>query len=178
MEQGVEQEVRAFGKETLPVWEASGKAGVNSYVEFVQKFEVEGEGAVSLRLGCDSRAAVYVNEMLVGLALFDGTQTICTYETFDLGEPGEDVLVKGTNVLRVVVYYQGKVSNHYTPRRPELIFQVEQSVSDTATKDVSGSGLHTRSRYWKAISREQRRPTRWALTGAMTQERSFRILPL
>lgn len=146
MEQGVEQEVRAFGKETLPVWEASGKAGVNSYVEFVQEFEVEGEGAVSLRLGCDSRAAVYVNETLVGLALFDGTQTICTYETFDLGAPGEDVLVKGTNVLRVVVYYQGQVSNHYTPRRPELIFQVEQSVSDTATKDVSGSGLHTRSR--------------------------------
>ena len=146
MEQGVEQEVRAFGKETLPVWEASGKAGVNSYVEFVQEFEVEGEGAVSLRLGCDSRAAVYVNETLVGLALFDGTQTICTYETFDLGAPGEDVLVKGTNVLRVVVYYQGRVSNHYTPRRPELIFQVEQSVSDTATKDVSGSGLHTRSR--------------------------------
>ena len=146
MEQGVEQEVRAFGKETLPVWEASGKAGVNSYVEFVQEFEVEGEGAVSLRLGCDSRAAVYVNETLVGLALFDGTQTICTYETFDLGAPGEDVLVKGTNVLRVVVYYQGQVSNHYTPRRPELIFQVEQSVSDIATKDVSGSGLHTRSR--------------------------------
>lgn len=146
MEQGVEQEVRAFGKETLPVWEASGKAGVNSYVEFVQEFEVEGEGAVSLRLGCDSRAAVYVNETLVGLALFDGTQTICTYETFDLGAPGEDVLVKGTNVLRVVVYYQGQVSNHYTPRRPELIFQVEQSVSDTATKDVSGSGPHTRSR--------------------------------
>lgn len=146
MEQGVEQEVRAFGKETLPVWEASGKAGVNSYVEFVQEFEVEGEGAVSLRLGCDSRAAVYVNETLVGLALFDGTQTICTYETFDLGAPGEDVLVKGTNVLRVVVYYQGRVSNHYTPRRPELIFQVEQSVSDTATKDVSGSGPHTRSR--------------------------------
>ena len=146
MEQGVEQEVRAFGKETLPVWEASGKAGVNSYVEFVQEFEVEGEGAVSLRLGCDSRAAVYVNETLVGLALFDGTQTICTYETFDLGAPGEDVLVEGTNVLRVVVYYQGRVSNHYTPRRPELIFQVEQSVSDTATKDVSGSGLHTRSR--------------------------------
>ena len=146
MEQGVEQEVRVFGKETLPVWEASGKAGVNSYVEFVQEFEVEGEGAVSLRLGCDSRAAVYVNETLVGLALFDGTQTICTYETFDLGAPGEDVLVKGTNVLRVVVYYQGQVSNHYTPRRPELIFQVEQSVSDTATKDVSGSGPHTRSR--------------------------------
>lgn len=146
MEQGVEQEVRAFGKETLPVWEASGKAGVNSYVEFVQEFEVEGEGAVSLRLGCDSRAAVYVNETLVGLALFDGTQTICTYETFDLGAPGEDVLVKGTNVLRVVVYYQGQVSNHYTPRRPELIFQVEQSVRDTATKDVSGSGPHTRSR--------------------------------
>ena len=142
----MEQEVRAFGKETLPVWEASGKAGVNSYVEFVQEFEVEGEGAVSLRLGCDSRAAVYVNETLVGLALFDGTQTICTYETFDLGAPGEDVLVKGTNVLRVVVYYQGRVSNHYTPRRPELIFQVEQSVSDTATKDVSGSGPHTRSR--------------------------------
>ena len=142
----MEQEVRAFGKETLPVWEASGKAGVNSYVEFVQEFEVEGEGAVSLRLGCDSRAAVYVNETLVGLALFDGTQTICTYETFDLGAPGEDVLVKGTNVLRVVVYYQGQVSNHYTPRRPELIFQVEQSVSDIATKDVSGSGLHTRSR--------------------------------
>ena len=142
----MEQEVRVFGKETLPVWEASGKAGVNSYVEFVQEFEVEGEGAVSLRLGCDSRAAVYVNETLVGLALFDGTQTICTYETFDLGAPGEDVLVKGTNVLRVVVYYQGQVSNHYTPRRPELIFQVEQSVSDTATKDVSGSGPHTRSR--------------------------------
>ncbi len=138
MEQGVEQEVRAFGKETLPVWEASGKAGVNSYVEFVQEFEVEEEGAVSLRLGCDSRAAVYVNETLVGLALFDGTQTICTYETFDLGAPGEDVLVKGTNVLRVVVYYQGKVSNHYTPRRPELIFQVEQSKSNIATEDVSG----------------------------------------
>ena len=138
MEQGVEQEVRAFGKETLPVWEASGKAGVNSYVEFVQEFEVEEEGAVSLRLGCDSRAAVYVNETLVGLALFDGTQTICTYETFDLGAPGENVLVKGTNVLRVVVYYQGKVSNHYTPRRPELIFQVEQSESNIATEDVNG----------------------------------------
>ncbi len=134
----MEQEVRAFGKETLPVWEASGKAGVNSYVEFVQEFEVEGEGAVSLRLGCDSRAAVYVNETLVGLALFDGTQTICTYETFDLGAPGEDVLVKGTNVLRVVVYYQGQVSNHYTPRRPELIFQVEQSKSNIATEDVRG----------------------------------------
>lgn len=138
MEQGVEQEVRAFGKETLPVWEASGKAGVNSYVEFVQEFEVEGEGAVSLRLGCDSRAAVYVNETLVGLALFDGTQTICTYETFDLGAPGEDVLVKGTNVLRVVVYYQGQVSNHYTPRRPELILQVEQRESNIATEDVNG----------------------------------------
>ena len=134
----MEQEVRAFGKETLPVWEASGRAGVNSYVEFVQEFEVEGEGAVSLRLGCDSRAAVYVNETLVGLALFDGTQTICTYETFDLGAPGEDVIVKGTNVLRVVVYYQGQVSNHYTPRRPELIFQVEQSKSNIATEDVSG----------------------------------------
>ena len=141
MEQGVEQKARVFGKETLPVWEASGRAGVNSYVEFMQEFGVEGEGAVSLRLGCDSRAAVYVNETLVGLALFDGSQTICTYEIFDLGAPGEEVLIRGKNVLRVVVYYQGQVSNHYTPRRPELIFQLEQSVNILAC-----SGPHTRCR--------------------------------
>ena len=70
-------------REAKPVWLPDGSQP-NRYVQFLQKFTWDGDGALSLQLSCDSRARVCLNGERIGFAFYDGTDDTSWYETFDL----------------------------------------------------------------------------------------------
>lgn len=100
--------------------EKSAELYVNQYVEFRQNFFVDTARA-KLTISCDSRAAVYLNQKLVGFVLYDGTGHTSWYEEFEL----QDYLKEGMNQLQILVFYQGVSSNNYTVGDPYLIFHIE-----------------------------------------------------
>ena len=59
-------------REAKPVWLPDGSQP-NRYVQFLQKFTWDGDGALSLQLSCDSRARVCLNGERIGFAFYDGT---------------------------------------------------------------------------------------------------------
>ena len=62
-------------REAKPVWLPDGSQP-NRYVQFLQKFTWDGDGALSLQLSCDSRARVCLNGERIGFAFYDGTDDI------------------------------------------------------------------------------------------------------
>ena len=99
-------------REAKPVWLPDGSQP-NRYVQFLQKFTWDGDGALSLQLSCDSRARVCLNGERIGFAFYDGTDDTSWYETFDLSAAA----VRGENTLEIEVWYQGVSSNCYTAVR-------------------------------------------------------------
>ena len=106
-------------REAKPVWLPDGSQP-NRYVQFLQKFTWDGDGALSLQLSCDSRARVCLNGERIGFAFYDGTDDTSWYETFDLSAAA----VRGENTLEIEVWYQGVSSNCYTAGRAYVIFAV------------------------------------------------------
>lgn len=115
----MEQNACLWGK-ALPLWISKENGGENQYAEFLHLFDTT-ETAAKLRISCDSRAAIFLNGELVGLAIYDGTDHADFYEEFELGE----FLKEGKNELKAVVFYQGVSSSNYTLGQPYLLFTVQ-----------------------------------------------------
>ena len=81
-------------REAKPVWLPDGSQP-NRYVQFLQKFTWDGDGALSLQLSCDSRARVCLNGERIGFAFYDGTDDTSWYETFDLSAAAVRGVVSG-----------------------------------------------------------------------------------
>lgn len=122
-----------------PIWFSKERGEQNQYVEFLQEFDVTAK-AVQLTISCDSRAAVYVNQKLVGFVLYDGTDHTSWYEEFELG----DFVQEGRNQLRVLVFHQGVSSNSYTVGQPYLLFQIQSCDKEKGVLAQSGTETQCR----------------------------------
>lgn len=128
-------------KQSLPVWIAQDACRENQYAEFRQNFWANGKNA-KLVIGCDSKAAIYLNDQLVGLFLSGGTEHIRWYESFEL----ENYLNQEENELKILVYHQGMSASNYTAGNPYIRFGVEVLGENEETEWIAVSGENTYGR--------------------------------
>ncbi len=117
------------------IWLPAG-AQKDQYAEFIDTIP-HTDGAVFLRLSCDSDYALFINDQYVASGQYGDFEHYKIYDTLDI----TPFLRAGENQLKCIVYHCGAATSRYCPAKAGLIYEV---VSDD--KIIGFSGEKTRCR--------------------------------
>lgn len=106
------------------IWNASADP-VNSYVRFVQDFEITDVKNVKLNISADTNYVAYINGVVAGYGQYGDYPFYKVYDEHEI----ENLLQKGTNRLCILGYYQGVESSNYYRSDAGIIFSVMQENS-------------------------------------------------
>jgi hypothetical protein len=93
---------------------------VNSYVRFIQEFDVSEETEAKLLISADTNYAAFINGQLAGYGQYSDYPFYKVYDEHDIGH----LLEKGKNKLCIMGYYQGEDSSQYYKADAGIIFAV------------------------------------------------------
>jgi len=102
------------------IWTAKTGQDVNQYVEFRCEFNVDSVDTAELCLSVDTNFVAWVNGQLVGTGQFSDFPEKKTFSRMDISNK----LVRGRNVLVVLVHYCGQDHLSYIPGNPGLWFTI------------------------------------------------------
>lgn len=124
----------------------------DTYAEFIGQFSAKMGKEIYIKIGCDSHAAVYINEKLAFFGAAADYPWHRLYDKVDITQYCEQ-----QNDIRILVWYCGADSQTYIKGKPGLAFSIEQ---DGKILQKSGSHIPARQNvcykngYCKNITRQ------------------------
>ena len=118
-------------KNALPIWHPDG-LGKNEVFEFKSHFAVVEPELCHIDLHAETTYALYINESLVSVFAFPDYEGEWTYDSIPLDEYVE----RGTNTLRLMVYYQGEDSFSVRDHAPCVLFSVMEGEDELLVSDA------------------------------------------
>ncbi len=125
----------------LPIWhpEAPRK---NQVLEFRSHFAVVSPALCRIFLHAETTYALYINETLAAALSFPDYEGDWTYDTIPL----EEYVTRGTNTMRLLVYYQGEDSFTVRDHAPCVLFSIMEGDDELLVSD-SGVPVRLDTRY-------------------------------
>ncbi|MBE7054495.1 MAG: hypothetical protein E7392_00090 [Ruminococcaceae bacterium] len=102
-------------------WLWNGKSGNNQYLCFRQEFEINDTEKTDVILSCDTNYELWINGVFVECGQY---LSLPEYKYFDKIRI-DKYLRKGSNVICILVYYQGVGTFCYKPGMPGLIYTIK-----------------------------------------------------
>ena len=135
------------------IWN-SNTYGKDTYCEFVNKFDYNGQGNVVINISCDSDYVLFVNGKFVASNQYSDYEFYKIYDSIKINK----FLQKGKNIIAVLVWYFGiETTSRYYPYLAGLIYQVDIDGTPVLFSDqntLSRKSLCYKSGQQKTISRQ------------------------
>ena len=135
------------------IWN-SNTYGKDTYCEFVNKFDYNGQGNVVINISCDSDYVLFVNGKFVASNQYSDYEYYKIYDSIKINK----FLQKGKNIIAVLVWYFGiETTSRYYPYLAGLIYQVDIDGTPVLFSDqntLSRKSLCYKSGQQKTISRQ------------------------